>query len=542
MKKNNSYLILKLFFLLLLLFMFSCNNQKSIKYPPEIQIVPYPKELVKNPQNEALELKKTISVFIKGQDSIKFYDLLINDLKTVFSQNLNFKRSDNIDSDISFNIENSLSNEEYKIEIDKNVFVSGGSYNAISMAKSSLIQMFKLKGNKTLILPKSKIYDKPDSSYRGLMIDLSRMWHSLKSIRNVIDLASFYKIKYLQLHLSDDQAFVFPTDSFPNLPTPDRPYSKQDFIELVDYAKVRGVTIVPEIDVPGHSRQFIETYPEIFDVENGIKKSNVINIANEKVYSALNQIIGEVAQVFYNSPYIHMGADEAKLDLYKNVREVKSYMKKNKLGNDVHELYRYFITRINEIVKSYDKQMLVWEGFRREGKIKIPKDIIVFEFETLYNHPKSLIEDGYTVVNTSWTPLYAVYGGVKNKMAQRAVWSPEKIFKWNKWRWEHFSKSVPGYNPIQLKETPQVIGGQMCSWEQSGDAEIPVLRKRLPFFSERVWNNKPSKSFEEIFSTVERTDKILSLIINDHRQDSILIGYNFKKDGCLWCDPNKEVN
>ena len=522
--------------------MFSCNNQKSIKYPPKIQIVPYPKELVKNPKNEALELKNTISVFIKGQDSMKFYDLLINDLKTVFSQNLNFKRSDNIDSDISFNIENSLSNEEYKIEIDKNVFVSGGSYNAISMAKSSLIQMFKLKGNKTLILPKSKIYDKPDSSYRGLMIDLSRMWHSLKSIRNVIDLASFYKIKYLQLHLSDDQAFVFPTDSFPNLPTPDRPYSKKDFIELVDYAKVRGVTIVPEIDVPGHSRQFIETYPEIFDVENGVKKSNVINIANEKVYSALDQIIGEVAVVFYNSPYIHMGADEAKLDLYKNVREVESYMKKNKLGNDVHELYRYFIIRINEIVKSYDKQMLVWEGFRREGKIKIPKDIIVFEFETLYNHPKSLIEDGYTVVNTSWTPLYAVYGGVKNKMAQRAVWSPEKIFKWNKWRWEHFSKSVPGYNPIQLKETPQVIGGQMCSWEQSGDAEIPILRKRLPFFSERVWNDKPSKSFEEIFSTVERTDKILSLLINDNRQDSILIGYNFKKDGCLWCDPNKEVN
>ena len=539
MKKNNSYLILKLFFLLLVLFMFSCNNQKSIKYPPKIQIVPYPKELVKNPKNEALELKNTISVFIKGQDSIKFYDLLINDLKTVFSQNLNFKRSDNIDSDISFNIDNSLSNEEYKIEIDKNVFVNGGSYNAISMAKSSLIQMFKLKGNKTLILPKSKIYDKPDSSYRGLMIDLSRMWHSLKSIRNVIDLASFYKIKYLQLHLSDDQAFVFPTDSFPNLPTPDRPYSKKDFIELVDYAKVRGVTIVPEIDVPGHSRQFIETYPEIFDVENGIKKSNVINIANEKVYSALDQIIGEVAEVFYNSPYIHMGADEAKLDLYKNVREVESYMKKNKLGNDVHELYRYFIIRINEIVKSYDKQMLVWEGFRREGKIKIPKDIIVFEFETLYHHPKSLIEDGYTVVNTSWTPLYAVYGGVKNKMAQRAVWSPEKIFKWNKWRWEHFSKSVPGYNPIQLKETPQVIGGQMCSWEQSGDAEIPILRKRLPFFSERVWNNKPSKSFEEIFSTVERTDKILSLLINDNRQDSILIGYNFKKDGCLWCDPNK---
>jgi len=87
-----------------------------------------------------------------------------------------------------------------------------------------------------------------------------------------------------------------------------------------------------------------------------------------------------------------------------------------------------------------------------------------------------------------------------------------------------------------------VIGGQMCSWEQSGDAEIPVLRKRLPFFSERVWNDNPSKSFEKIFSTVERTDKILSLITNDNRQDSILVGYNFKKDGCLWCIPDKEIN
>ena len=542
MKKNNSHLILKLFFFLLLLFNFSCNNQKSIKYYPEIQIIPSPKQLIKNMDNEALELKNTISVFIQGQDSKKFFDLFANDLKIIFSQNLNFKKSDNVDSDISFIIDNSLSNEDYKIEIDKNVIVTGGSYNAISMAKSSLIQMIKLKGNKTIILPKSKIFDMPDSSYRGLMIDLSRMWHSLESIRNVIDLASFYKIKYLQLHLSDDQAFVFPTDSFPNLPTPDRPYTKKDFVELVEYAKIRGVTIVPEIDVPGHSRQFIETYPKIFDVNNGIKKSNVINIANEKVYKALDQIIAEVAEVFYNSPFIHMGADEAKLDFYKNVKEVKSFMNKNKLGDDVHELYRYFIVRINEIVKKYDKQMLVWEGFRKEGNIQIPKDIIVFEFETLYNHPKNLIEDGYTIVNTSWTPLYAVYGGVKNKMAQRAVWSPERIFKWNKWRWEHFSKSVPGYKPIQLKETPQVIGGQMCSWEQSGEAEIPVLRKRLPVFSERVWNNKPSKSFEEIFSTIERTDKILSLIINDNRQDSILIGYNFRKDGCLWCDSSKEVD
>ena len=82
--------------------------------------------------NEALELKNNISVFIQGQDSKKFFDLFANDLKIIFSQNLNFKKSDNVDSDISFIIDNNLSNEDYKIEIDKNVIVTGGSYNAIN--------------------------------------------------------------------------------------------------------------------------------------------------------------------------------------------------------------------------------------------------------------------------------------------------------------------------------------------------------------------------------------------------------------------------
>ena len=140
MKKNNSHLLLKLFFLLLTLLKFSCNSQKSIKYSPEIQIIPSPKEIIKNRENEALELKNTISVFIKGQDSKKFFDLFTNDLKIIFSQNLNFKRSDKIDSDISFNIDNSLRDEEYKIEIDKNVIIGGGSYNAIQWQNPHLFK------------------------------------------------------------------------------------------------------------------------------------------------------------------------------------------------------------------------------------------------------------------------------------------------------------------------------------------------------------------------------------------------------------------
>ena len=197
MKKSNIILSIRLFFLLLVVLNLSCNNENSLKYPPNIDIVPNPKEIVKHPLNEALEIDNTISVYISSPDSKNFYDLFTNDLKIIFSQNLNFKRSDKINSDINFVVENSLKDEEYQIEIDKNISIVGGSYNAITMAKSSLIQIIKYKDNNTLLLPKAKISDKPDSSYRGLMIDLSRMWHDLESIRNVIDMASLYKIKFL---------------------------------------------------------------------------------------------------------------------------------------------------------------------------------------------------------------------------------------------------------------------------------------------------------------------------------------------------------
>ena len=99
-------------------------------------------------------------------------------------------------------------------------------------------------------------------------------------------------------------------------------------------------------------------------------KSNVINIANEEVYNAIDDIIGEIIDVFYTSPFFHIGGDEANLSLYENVPEVINFMKKHDLGTDVHELFRYFIVRMNEIVKKHGKKMFIWEGFRREVKLR----------------------------------------------------------------------------------------------------------------------------------------------------------------------------
>jgi hexosaminidase len=521
----------KILFLTLLTILFSCKKTKIKVFGEQTSVVPIPKTINIDPEKRGLILSNSIFFFISSPEINTLLNVLEKDIESISSMDIKFKETTKIEADMVFEIDNNLEDEEYSIQIGNNIIVNGGSYNALAMAKSSLIQLLKLEKNK-LIFPILEIKDKPDSEYRGLLIDLARMWHDVSTLKDIIDLASFYKIKYLQLHLSDDQSFTFPSEKFPKLATTDRPYSKKDFRDLVKYAKDRGIIIIPEMDIPGHSKKMVEIYPEIFGVNNKMLqtnpwKSNVINIGSEKVYDAIDQLIGEIIEVFDTSPYFHIGGDEANLDLYKNVPEINSFMRKNNLGTDVHELFRYFLVRMNKIVKKHNKKMFLWEGFRREGKIEIPRDVVVFAFETMYHLPSHLIEDGFTVVNTSWTPLYLVNGGVKQPRARRAVWSPEKIYSWNVWRWEHWWNKTPVYkNPMQLKETSQIIGGQMCSWEQAGEAEIPTLRKRLPVFIERVWNNKEKIPFEDFFTMVEKNDLKFSRIINDKRQDSILLGFD----------------
>ncbi len=521
----------KSIFIFFLTVIYSCQTSQIKNIEEQPSIVPVPKKINIDSEKGGLVLTNSILFFISSQEINTLVSVFEKDIESITSINLNFKQSPKEKADLVFVVDNNLKDEEYSIQINDNILVQGGSYNALAMAKSSLLQLLKVEKSK-LIFPRLEIKDKPDSEYRGLLIDLARMWHDVPTLKNIIDLASFYKIKYLQLHLSDDQSFTFPSEKFPKLATPDRPYSKKDFRDLVKYAKDRGIIIIPEMDIPGHSRQIVEIYPEIFGVKNNMLqinpwKSNVINIGSEKVYDAIDELIGEIIEVFDTSPYFHIGGDEANLDLYKNVPEINSFMKKNNLGTDVHELFRYFLVRMNKIVKKHNKKMFLWEGFRREGKIEIPRDVVVFAFETMYHLPSHLIEDGFTVVNASWTPLYLVNGGIKQPRARRAVWSPETIYSWNIWRWEHWWHKTPVYkNPMQLEETSQIIGGQMCSWEQAGEAEIPTLRKRLPVFIERVWNNKQKTSFEEFFYKVEKNDIKLSKIINDKRQDSILLGFD----------------
>lgn len=480
-----------------------------------INLLPAPKEVTV--AEKTVVLSTNSRSYTADEELQPLLNLFTEEVEKVAGLKIEVTSTKDDQADLVFALDASMPKESYVIEVDDPIQVKGGSYAAVAMAKTTLLQLITKEGN-TLKLPMLTIKDAPDAAYRGLMIDLARQWHSFETVKQLVDLAAYYKINYLQLHFTDYQSYTLPSKSFPKLSTPDRTYSVAELVELEAYSQLRGVTVIPEVDVPGHSSPFVKSYPEIFAIQDTVTNPWIINMGSEAAYEALDQIIGELVGIFKASPYFHIGGDEAIFNKVEDDPKVQAYLAEHGIAQDVHELYRHFLVRMNDIVKKHNKQMCVWEGFGREGEIEIPKDIIVFEFETNRYLPNHLVEDGYTVVNTSWKPLYVV---------NQKKWEPQTIYNWNLWRWENWWPKAPSYQPIQVEKTPLIIGAQMCAWEQAGEVEIPSIRRRLPAFVERIWNTEEKISFEEWASRIDETDTRLSRLINDTRQDSLLDGHNF---------------
>jgi len=509
-----------LFLLSIITILFSCddNTTKLKDGTVEIFILPQPKHLEHG--TKQVLLSPNSKLYSPQSEIYPLLELLSLEIKKITNIDLTTTQVKNREADIIFKIDTSMMEEEYVIDINETSSVTGGSYFALTKAKSTLLQLIK-KDENTLKLPLVNIKDSPDAAYRGLMIDLARQWHDVQTIKKIIDLAAYYKINFLQLHFTDYQSYTLPSKKYPKLSTPNRHYSFDELEELEAYSQLRGVTIIPEIDVPGHSSPFIKKYPEIFAIKDTIANPWIINMGKEEVYEAMDDLIEEVLSVFKTTPYFHIGGDEAIFTSVDKDPDVQAYIAKHNIGQDVHELYRHFLVRLNNIVKKHNKQMCVWEGFGPDGDIEIPKDIIVYEFETNRYLPNELIKDGYTVVNTSWKPLYVV---------NQKKWEPKTIYQWNMWRWENWWDKVPSYDPIQTEKSSLVIGAQMCAWEQAQDIEIPSLRKRLPSFTERVWNTEEKITYEELIKRMDFLDDRLSILIDDETQDNLLFDYNFKKE------------
>ena len=386
--------------------------------------------------------------------------------------------------------------EWYSLNVANHITVSGQNKWAVSLGTSTLIQL--LGG--TLTVPKIKIEDEPDAPYRALSIDVARRFTSIPELKKIIKMARMSKINYIQLHLTDDQNWMFPSAHFPNAGLANRnssgkpAYTKKELVDLEAYAVANGVMLIPELDMPGHCGTLTSVYPGEFD-----RLGSSINIASEKARANCLKLIGEAMDIFQASPYYHVGGDEVSFTSYVDdphmqtaiARLRQTYPAVQSNGAGTYAVFRDFMNHIDAYVKSRGKTLIAWEGVRRaednNTRVPVSKDIIWINWEHSYYHPTAMLDDGYTVINGSWHPYYVCDHYPRNNVTMA---SPAELYRYNRFMFGHCMAGMPGYqNPIVTPSTSNVIGSMMAWWEGDEWNLVPLMRSNVPPHGEKLWND-----------------------------------------------------
>jgi hexosaminidase len=371
-----------------------------------------------------LDTRTSIDVTDNNPDAKKIAENFVNSIGFMGNQKPTFKKVEKPtmqDKVMIFTINKTantqLGNEGYTLEVTGEMIkMTANKPAGLFYAIQSLRQMMPPQvENKEFLMGMfpimgCKITDYPRFGWRGLMLDVSRHFFTKEEVKNYIDLMARYKLNTFHWHLADDNGWRLEIKSLPKLteigawrverfghfgnredPKEDEKatyggfYTQEDVKEIVAFANERNVTIVPEIDVPGHSMAVLAAYPELStkkDVKrfvnpgtqfadwfpNGtfkMKIDNTLNPSDEKVYEFLDKVFTEVAALFPNK-YIHMGGDECYHGFWEEDANCQAFMKKNNL-KDVHELQSYFVKRVEKIVNKKGKTLIGWDEILEGG-------------------------------------------------------------------------------------------------------------------------------------------------------------------------------
>lgn len=278
---------------------------------------------------------------------------------------------------------------QLKIEQEKIVIQASSDFGAMH-ALTTLLQLISNTGKiaslkneqKQLLLTQLTIIDEPRFQWRGLLIDSVRHFIPLKDIKRQLDGMAAAKLNVFHWHLTDDQGWRVESISYPKLHqlASDNLYYKQSEVkELVAYASLLGIRVVPEFDIPGHASAIAVAYPELITDKKRYKMERqwgvfepLLDLADENVYQFIDGMVNEFAELFPDK-YFHIGGDEVNSKQWLNNDSIKQLMFDENL-DDAHDLQRYFNSKVQAILAKYQRNMMGWDEIYHPD---LPKNIVV---------------------------------------------------------------------------------------------------------------------------------------------------------------------
>ncbi|XP_077295161.1 beta-hexosaminidase subunit beta-like [Arctopsyche grandis] len=339
--------------------------------------------------------------------------------------------------------------------------------------------------SKDLFINQTLIYDFPRFPHRGLLLDTSRHYTSVTKIIKMLDGMAYNKLNVFHWHIVDDQSFPYVSAKFPTMSqlgsfTPDLIYTPADVQRIIQYARRRGIRVMPEYDTPGHTRSWGVAYPSLLtqcytdDKPNG--DYGPMNPANQDLYPFMKDLLTEIVDVFPDK-YVHLGGDEVEFDCWKSNPEINAYMAAMNITTFTG-LEEVYIQKIVDMVRDLGAYSLVWQEVFLNG-VKLPPGTVVHAWTgnqqiLMYN----ITSKGFpALLSTCWYLDHLSNGG----------------------DWQKFYNCDPHNFPGNEEQKKLVMGGEACMWGEVID-DNNVLQRIFPRVSataEKLWSAAEVNDMEE---------------------------------------------
>jgi hexosaminidase len=526
----------------LCVFLLSCSSGKEdVKDLTQLSLIPKPASIT--PSTGVFQITRNTSIIVQGDsdEGLKIAEYLAQRLRP--STGYEIKTSSTKEKPQAGNIylslsdDSTLGSEGYELTItDDNLLLKANKPAGLFWGVQTIRQLLPASIELTAVqngpwkIAAGTIRDIPEYSFRGSMLDVARHFFSVDDVKRYIDLIAFYKMNVMHLHLTDDQGWRIEIKSWPNLTTYGGStevgggkggfYTQEEYKDIVHYAQERYITIIPEVDLPGHTNAALASYPEL-NVGPAIKREgkrenpadsatalnarpvagklytgvavgfSTLNAKKDVTFKFIDDVVRELAEIT-PGPYIHLGGDE-------------SHATKK-------EDYLFIVNKVQEIVEAHGKHMIGWEEIAQTNL----KPQTVVQYWSNVEHAKEAVRKDAMII---MSPAKVTYLDMKydstTKLGQdwAARIEIDSAYRWNL--------------STRVHEIPKekILGIEAPLWTETitnmDEIEYMVF-PRLPGYAELGWSKEEGRTWEDYKTRLgAHADRFKAMDIDFYRSKQI---------------------
>jgi len=405
---------------------------------------------------------------------------------------------------------------------EKGVLIEGNDAAGVFYGMQTLIQLLPLRAGVIPLLPAVHIVDYPRFAYRGMHLDVVRHFFPVEFVKRYIDMLARHKLNYFHWHLTDDQAWRIEMKSHPELTAQGSEregeieglypgkyralpyggyYTQEQVREVVEYAAERHITVIPEIDIPGHCMAVLAVHPEFSTTPDEPKscaktwgifnKFNNVLAPRPEVFAFLKDVFSELCDIFPGQ-YIHVGGDECAKRWWQESEDAQKFMRDNGL-KDEKALQSHFIHYVQSVVNSKGKTLVGWDEVLEGG---ISEDCIIMNWRKPTYGAKAVKTGHRTILTSSgWSYFNMKESRNQTEIGPRGPLPLEKVYGY---------QAIPDSITDSQKEL--IWGVQGCLWTEyvptTWKAEFSVF-PRMSALAENAWSAEESKDWDNFVRKVE---------------------------------------